>query len=100
MAARTNLVNLETVSKAYGTKILLDGASLGVAAGDRVGLVGPNGGGKSTLVSILAGIEPPDGGRVTHASGLRVGLLHQDDTLPPGATVGEVVLGDPARPEH
>ena len=95
-----SLITLDAVTMAYGGQDVLMGVGAELPRGARVGVVGPNGGGKSTLVSILAGIEPPDGGRVTHASGLRVGLLHQDDTLPPGATVGEVVLGDPARPEH
>ena len=70
-----NLVNLETVTKAYGTTVLLDGVSLGVAEGDRVGVVGRNGGGKSTLLRSLTRREPADAGRVTHTGGLRVGAL-------------------------
>src|SRR5689334_13631240 len=93
-----NLVNLESVHKAYGTVVPLDGVSLGVAAGDRVGVVGRNGGGKTTLVRVLAGLEPPDAGRVTHASGLRLAVLAQEASLPEGVTVREVVVGD--RPEH
>ena len=54
-----NLVNLEAVAKSYGIKPLLDGVSLGVAGGDRIGVVGLNGGGKTTLLEILAGIVPP-----------------------------------------
>ena len=73
MAAR-NLVNLETVSKAYGTRTLLDGVSLGVAEGDRIGVVGRNGDGKTTLLRMLARREAPDTGRVTHAGGLRLGV--------------------------
>ena len=60
-----NLVNLETVSKAYGTTTVLDGVSLGIAEGDRIGVVGRNGGGKSTLLRLITGAEPPDAGRVT-----------------------------------
>ena len=67
-----NLVNLEGVGKAYGTRALLDGVSLGVAEGDRIGVVGRNGDGKSTLLRLLTRREPPDTGRVTHAGGLRV----------------------------
>ena len=93
-----NLVNLETVSLAYGTHRLLDGVSLGIAGGDRVGVVGRNGGGKSTLLRILARREQPDSGRVTHTGDLRVGWLGQHDELDPDATVHDVVLGD--RPEH
>jgi len=94
-----NLVNVEDVRKAYGTRTLLDGVSLGVADGDRVGIVGRNGDGKTTLVSILAAQQPPDAGRVTHTGGLTVGLLGQHDTLDPDRTVGETVLGDLAEHE-
>ncbi len=93
-----NLVNLEGVTKSYGTTLLLDGVSIGVDDTDRIGVVGRNGGGKSTLIRMLTATEPPDGGRVTHRGGLRVGVLPQEVTLPAGATVGEVVLG--ARAEH
>jgi ATP-binding cassette subfamily F protein uup len=91
-----NLVNLENVSKAYGPLILIDGISLGVAAGERIGVVGRNGGGKTTLVSILAGAAEPDAGRVTHGRDVRVGYLPQDDGA--DGTVREMVLG--ARPDH
>ena len=93
-----NLINAENVTKAYGPKPLLDAVSLGLDEGDRVGVVGRNGGGKSTLVAILARAAEPDGGRVTHARGLRLGYLTQRDSFPEGATVRDVVLGD--RPEH
>ncbi|MFD1050695.1 ATP-binding cassette domain-containing protein, partial [Kibdelosporangium lantanae] len=59
-----NLVNLEAVTKSYGVRPLLDTVSLGVGEGDRIGVVGLNGGGKTTLLEVLAGIEEPDGGRV------------------------------------
>ena len=93
-----NLVNIEGVTKTYGTTMLLDGVSLGIAEGERIGLVGRNGGGKSTLVRLLTQVESPDGGRVTHRGGLRVGVLPQEVILPAGATVAQVVLG--ARAEH
>jgi ABC transport system ATP-binding/permease protein len=89
----TNLVNLEQVHKAYGERLLLDGVSLGVSAGDRVGVVGRNGGGKTTLLRVLARIEPPDQGRVTHARDLRIGFLRQTDDFDAGSTVRDVVLG-------
>ncbi|KWW99093.1 putative ABC transporter ATP-binding subunit [Carbonactinospora thermoautotrophica] len=97
-ANSVNLVNLETVSKAYGTRILLDAVSLGVGEGERIGVVGRNGDGKTTLISILAGRDEPDSGRVTHVSGLRLGLLTQHDDLDPATTVGAAVVG--SRPEH
>ncbi|MBA2418820.1 MAG: ABC-F family ATP-binding cassette domain-containing protein [Nocardioidaceae bacterium] len=88
----SNLVNLEQVHKAYGIRPLLEGVSLGVAAGDRIGVVGRNGGGKSTLLRILARVEAPDRGRVTHNRGLRVGHLHQRDALDDTHSVREAVL--------
>ena len=91
-----NLVNLEKVVKGYGQRLLLDGVSAGVAAGERVGVVGRNGVGKSTLLALLAGVEQPDSGRVTHARGLRIGHLTQQDRL--AGTVGDLVTG--GRPEH
>ncbi|MEV0823531.1 ABC-F family ATP-binding cassette domain-containing protein [Nonomuraea rubra] len=94
-----NLVNLESVSHAYGPKPLLSDVSLGVEAGERIGVVGRNGGGKTTLLSVLAGTVHPDSGRVTHNRGLRVGFLSQQDTLDPAATVSELVLGGLAEHE-
>ncbi|WP_413807570.1 ABC-F family ATP-binding cassette domain-containing protein [Streptomyces sp. OE57] len=90
----TNLVNVESVSKVYGTRALLDGVSLGVNEGDRIGVVGRNGDGKTTLIRILAKLEPADDGRVTHAGGLRLGVLTQHDSLDPAATVRHEVIGD------
>ena len=89
-----NLVNLEDVTKAYGTRVLLDGVSLGVAEGDRTGVVGRNGDGKSTLLRLLTRREGPDAGRVTHAGGLRVAEVLQSDDLDPAATVRALVVGD------
>ena len=89
----TNLVNLERVSKAYGVRPLLAGVSLGIAAGERIGVVGRNGDGKTTLLQIIAGDEPADGGRVSRQRGLRIGYLHQGDALDDTHTVREAVLG-------
>jgi ATP-binding cassette subfamily F protein uup len=91
-----NLVNLEKVVKGYGQRLLLNGVSAGVAAGERVGVVGRNGAGKSTLLALLAGVERPDSGRVTRARDLRIGHLAQQDRL--AGTVGDLVTG--GRPEH
>jgi len=93
-----NLVTVESVSVRYGIKPVLDGVSLGVSAGDRIGVVGRNGGGKSTLVRLLAGQSEPQSGRVARARGLRTDLLGQQDELDPQATVRAVVLG--AAAEH
>lgn len=95
MAPR-NLINLELVSLAYGTRQIFDAVSLGVASGQRIGVVGRNGSGKSTLLRILAGLEDVDSGRVTHTGGLRVSRLGQGDELDAEATVGQSVVGDRA----
>src|SRR3954463_1656075 len=92
MSAPLNLVNLERVHKAHGTTVILDHVSLGVAAGERIGVVGRNGGGKSTLLSLLTGADEPDSGLVTRRGGLAPGGLDQAGTLPPGTTVRDVVL--------
>ena len=93
-----NLVNLESVSLSYGVRPLLDDVSLGVADGDRIGIVGRNGAGKTSLIQVLAGVSSPHSGRVTHTSGLRIGVLAQGDSLDPSESVRDVVLGD--RPDH
>ena len=97
MALR-NLLNLESVSKAFDIRALLDNVSLGVNEGERIGVVGRNGGGKSTLLKIMAGLEPADSGRVAKAGGVEIGVLNQIDTAAPGALVRDVVLG--SRAEH
>ncbi|WP_039800980.1 ABC-F family ATP-binding cassette domain-containing protein [Nocardia araoensis] len=88
----SNLINLEQVHKSFGIKPLLDNVSLGVHAGERIGVVGLNGGGKTTLLEVLTGIEEPDSGRVSRLGGLRMAVVTQRGTLPAGATVGSVVL--------
>jgi len=91
-----NLVNLEAAAKAFGPLALLDDVSLGVSAGDRIGVVGRNGAGKTTLLAALAGTAELDSGRVTHARGLRLGYLPQSEEL--AGPVGQIVFG--ALPEH
>jgi len=93
-----NLVNLEDVSVVYGTASILDAVSLGVGEGERIGVVGRNGGGKTTLTRLIARLAEPDSGRVTHTTGLSVGCLAQHFDLDPAATVRQLVVGD--RPEH
>ncbi|HEY2834279.1 MAG TPA: ABC-F family ATP-binding cassette domain-containing protein [Sporichthyaceae bacterium] len=94
----SNLVNLESVTKAYGLTVLLDAVSLGLAVGERIGVVGRNGAGKSTLLRVVARGEEADAGRVTHVGGLRVAMLSQTDELDPTWTIRQAVLGD--RAEH
>ncbi|WP_280220536.1 ABC-F family ATP-binding cassette domain-containing protein [Nocardia neocaledoniensis] len=88
----SNLINLEQVSKSFGIKPLLDDVSLGVHAGERIGVVGLNGGGKTTLLEVLTGLEAPDSGRVSRVGGLRMAVVTQRGVLPDDATIGSVVL--------
>ena len=87
-----NLINLENVSKTWGLKTLLDGVSLGVQTNDRIGIVGVNGGGKTTLLEVLTGIEEPDAGRVSHNSDLRMAVVTQRFDLDETLTVGQAVV--------
>ncbi len=87
-------MNIEEVSKAFDIRPLLDGVSLGVSEGDRIGIVGRNGSGKSTLMKIIAGVEEPDAGRVTKTNAARIGILSQIDTAQANETVGDVVIGN------
>ena len=76
-----SLVRLEAVTREVGTFVILDAASGAIAPGERVGLVGPNGGGKTTLLRIVAGRDEPDRGKVTRRRGLSLGLLAQEAHL-------------------
>ena len=87
-----NLINLETVTKSFGLKTLLDNVSLGVQTGDRIGIVGVNGGGKTTLLEVLTGIEEPDSGRVSHNSGLRMAVVTQRFDLDESTTIADAVI--------
>src|SRR3712207_5879831 len=93
VAAPRNLVNLDDVAKGYAARSVLRGVSLGVAAGDRIGIVGRNGDGKSTLLRLIAGREEPDAGAVTRTGGLQLELLAQDDELHGHATVRDALVG-------
>ncbi|WP_339019211.1 ABC-F family ATP-binding cassette domain-containing protein [Corynebacterium simulans] len=87
-----NLINLEKVSKSFGLQTLLNGVSLGVQSGDRIGIVGVNGGGKTTLLEVLTGIEPPDEGRVSHNSDLRMAVVTQRFELDDALTIAQVII--------
>jgi ATP-binding cassette subfamily F protein uup len=92
MAAR-NLVNLKSVGKGYGSRTVLRDVTLGVAAGERIGIVGRNGDGKSTLLRLIAGVEPPDAGLVTRARDVELALLHQGDELDGFRTIRNALVG-------
>ncbi|MEZ3159581.1 ABC-F family ATP-binding cassette domain-containing protein [Microbacterium sp. BWT-B31] len=93
-----HLLGAETLHLEYPTKVVFDSVTLGVNEGDRVGIVGRNGDGKSSLLAMLAGRREPDSGRVTLRGGVTVGVLDQGDTLADEETVGHAVVGD--APEH
>ncbi|MGL5864832.1 MAG: ABC-F family ATP-binding cassette domain-containing protein [Dermatophilaceae bacterium] len=93
-----NLISVERARLALGTTLVLEDVSLGVGGGDRIGVVGRNGGGKTTLLRVLAGSLVPDDGRVARTSGLTTGVLSQADSLNPAASVRMAVLGE--RAEH
>jgi ATP-binding cassette subfamily F protein 3 len=88
------LLTADGLTKHFGPEPVLDELSLEIRAGQKVGLVGPNGVGKTTLMRILCGLDEPDGGRVDRASGIRVGYLEQHPQFEPGRTVrDEAALG-------
>src|SRR3954469_3148473 len=97
-APARNLVNLHSVEKGYGPRPVLRGVTLGLAAGDRVGVVGRNGDGKSTLLRLIAGMDTPDAGAVTRSGELVSELLGQGDDLDPAATVRDELVG--GRADH
>ncbi|EFQ83764.1 ABC transporter, ATP-binding protein [Aeromicrobium marinum DSM 15272] len=94
----TPLLGGEALSLAYPMRTILDGVSIGVGEGDRIGVVGRNGDGKTTLMRVLARRTTPDDGRVTWRRDLRIGFLDQGDLLAPEAVVQDLVVGD--RVEH
>jgi ATPase subunit of ABC transporter with duplicated ATPase domains len=93
-----HLLGAETLHLEYPTKVVFDAVSLGVNEGDRIGIVGRNGDGKSSLLAMLAGRRRPDSGRVTVRGGVQIGVLEQTDDLDEADTVGHAVVGD--TPEH
>src|SRR5690606_38359328 len=92
------LLGAENLRIAFPHRTVLESVSLGVDEGDRIGIVGRNGDGKSTLMRLLAGVATPDSGRVTVRGGVTIGMLDQSDTLDPDLTIGRAVVGD--TPEH
>ncbi len=91
-----HLLSLENVSKAYPETPVLDGVSLGISAGDRIGVIGRNGSGKSTLLRIIGGSEDIDDGTIVRSKGLRAAALVQNPNFDEGETVGSVI-GDSRR---
>ena len=91
-----HLLGAEAVHLEYSTQVVFESVTVGISDGDRIGIVGRNGDGKSSLLDLLTGQVRPDAGRVTQRSGLRVGALSQVDILDSDSTVGWTLVGDRA----
>jgi ATP-binding cassette subfamily F protein uup len=88
-----HLLGGENLHLEFPTRVIFDGITIGINDGDRVGVVGRNGDGKSTLMKILAGRLEPDSGRVTRRGGITLGMLDQSDEVDGTLTVGEAIVG-------
>ncbi|MHB1064823.1 MAG: ABC-F family ATP-binding cassette domain-containing protein [Georgenia sp.] len=93
-----HLLGAESLHLEYPTRVVFDAVTIGVNEGDRIGIVGRNGDGKSSLLGLLAARIEPNGGRVTRRGGVRMAVLDQSDTLDSSLTVGASIVGD--RVEH
>jgi ABC transport system ATP-binding/permease protein len=93
-----HLLGAEQIVLEFPTKEVFSGITVGVNEGDRIGIVGRNGDGKSTLLKILGKTLPPDSGRVTWRGGLTIGYLTQTDQIPNDWSISHAVVGE--RPEH
>lgn len=89
-----HLLGGEALHLEFPTRTIFEGITVGVNEGDRIGIVGRNGDGKSTLLSLLSGRLEPDSGKVTYRSGTRIGFLHQSDQLDDSLSVGQSIVGD------
>lgn len=87
-----NLLNIEHISKIYGEKVIFDDVSQGIHEGDKIGIIGINGTGKTTLLKMIAGIESPDSGQIVKQNGLRIAYLKQNPEFPEGATVISYIM--------
>src|SRR5690606_7272347 len=89
-----HLLGAESLHLEYPTRVIFDSVTIGLDEGDRIGVVGRNGDGKSTLMRLLAGRIQPDGGRVTVRKGTTIGMLDQADELDDSIVVSESIVGD------
>lgn len=91
-----NIINIEHIDKIFGDKVIFHDASLGIQQGDKIGIIGINGTGKSTLLKIIAGEEEPDTGEVIYQNGLKILYLPQNPEFPGEGTLESYALkGDP-----
>ena len=91
-----NIINIEHIEKIFGDKVIFADASLGIQQGDKIGIIGINGTGKSTLLRIIAGEEEPDRGEVIRQNGLKILYLPQNPEFPREGTLASYALkGDP-----
>ena len=82
-----NIINIEHISKIYGEKVIYEDASFGVQQGDKIGIVGVNGTGKSTILRMIAGEEVPDEGQIIRQNGLKIAYVPQNPVFPDGADI-------------
>ena len=87
-----NIINIEHISKIFGEKVIFEDASFGIQQGDKIGIVGINGTGKSTVLRMIAGEEEPDQGQIIRQNGLKIAYLPQNPHFPKGASVASYVL--------
>lgn len=97
-AEKMNIINIEHISKLYGDKMIFEDASFGIHQGDKIGIVGINGTGKSTLLKMVAGLEEPDTGQIIRQNNLKLAYMPQNPSFPQGATVASYALtGQPEK---
>ena len=89
-----NILNIENVSKIFGEKIIFDDICCGIDSRDKIGIIGINGTGKSTLLKIIAGLEEPDSGEIIKQNGIKIGYLPQSQVFPKDTTVLDYVTKD------
>src|SRR6195952_2634921 len=97
-APMAHLLGAESLHLEYPTRVIFDKVTIGLDEGDRIGVVGRNGDGKSTLLRLLSGRIEPDTGRVTRRNGVTLGMLDQADLLPEDLVVRDAIVGD--KDEH
>lgn len=86
-----NVLNVEHISKLYGDRMIFDDVSFGIQEADKIGIIGINGMGKSTLLKMIAGVEEPDQGQIVKQNGLRIAYLPQNPVFAPGATIASYI---------